>query len=109
MKHLSFNFGIEMTSTVTNLRFLFNQIVIPTTIKLPGIESVLVRDMVIEGIVTYEYTPLALINTSKQPVIFYFHGGGGILMIPKLSDYTLRKLADDMKVIELLALSDAIP
>lgn len=90
------NFGIA--DFQTNLRFLFNQIDFNDTIKLPGIESVLVRDMVIEGIVTYGYTPLALINTSKQPVIFYFHGGGGILMSPKLSDYTLRKLADDMKV-----------
>ena len=89
---------IGITNFNTSLRFMLNRLDSNSTLKLPDIQSVLVRDMVVEGIVTYEYTPLALINTSKQPVIFYFHGGGGIMLSPKLSDYTLRQLADAMKV-----------
>ena len=90
------NIGIANFNTC--LRFMLNRLDSNGTLKLPDIQSVISRDMIIEGIVTYEYTPRALINTSKQPVIFYFHGGGGIMMSPKLSDYTLRQLADDMQV-----------
>ncbi|KAI6647899.1 hypothetical protein LOD99_8360 [Oopsacas minuta] len=85
----------------TSLRYMLNQLESNTTVKYTDIQleyPVRVQDLLIDGIVTYVYTPNTLIDTPNSPVVFYFHGGGGIMQSPKLSDYSLRQLADDMKV-----------
>ena len=79
----------------TSFRLMMNRIDINRTGN--PTYPVAVRYTVIDGIATYSYTPNAIAN-SITPVVFYFHGGGGIMLSPKISDHTLRYLANEMKV-----------
>ena len=67
---------------------------VPAVFNLP----VLVEDWNVSGIIAHTYTPYQLIGKKNQPVMFYFHGGGGIMLSPSISDLTLRYLADSLKV-----------
>ena len=88
---------IGLVDFKTSFRFIFNRIDVNKTENLPTRYPVSVQHTVIGGIPTYTYTPDA-VAVSASPVAFYFHGGGGIMLSPKMCDHTLRYLAQEMKL-----------
>ena len=88
---------IGLVNFKTSLRCILNRIDINRTDSLHTHYPVSVHYAVIDGIETYLYTPNAIAD-NVSPVVFYFHGGGGIMLSPKLSDHTLRYLAHEMQV-----------
>ncbi|KAI6645840.1 Arylacetamide deacetylase-like 4 isoform X1 [Oopsacas minuta] len=52
----------------------------------------------INGLQVYSYTPNDILYISNQPLLIYFHGGGGAILTPKDYDASMRYLSDKMKL-----------
>ncbi|KAI6645839.1 Arylacetamide deacetylase-like 4 [Oopsacas minuta] len=85
----SIRYSLDILTQNTSLYFTS-----PNMTQIP----ITTQEWEINGLQVYSYTPNDILYISNQPLLIYFHGGGGIRLTPKDYDASMRYLSNKMKL-----------